>query len=217
MRVAGPLARFGAVGDIHCEDALLAAALDHLAVQRLDHVLAVGDIADGRGDVNRCCELLERHGVTAVAGNHDRWLLTEQARDLPEATQLAGVSERTRLFLTQLPRSVRFDTIAGPLLLCHGLGDNDMAKISPDDYGYALESNFELQNLIRSDHSLVLCGHTHRRMVRSFGALTIVNAGTLRSADTPCFVVLDLDGRFAQFFDLAVDGTVTEAERLSFA
>ena len=213
-RVSGTIVRFGVIGDIHCEDALLAAALDHLSRQRLDHILAVGDLADGRGDLDRCCELLERHGVTVVAGNHDRWLLADQMRDLSDASAPAEVSERSRSYLAKLPPTVRFETVAGALLLCHGLDENDMAKVGPDDDGYAIESNFALQRLMQSEYSFVLCGHTHRRMVRRFGALTVINAGTLHFAHTPGFGVVDLDARFVQFHELAPDGSITEAKRL---
>jgi predicted phosphodiesterase len=71
------------------------------------------------------------------------------------------------------------------LLLCHGVGDNDMIRLQPGDVGYALESNLELTALIDAGvHRLVVGGHTHRVMVRRFGGLTVVNPGTLlRSAD----------------------------------
>jgi len=66
------------------------------------------------------------------------------------------------------------------LLLCHGLGGDDMNGVYPGDFGYGLEVNDVLQGLIREGrYRFVVNGHTHLRMVRSFGGLTIINAGSL--------------------------------------
>ena len=69
-----PLRRIGILGDIHCEDGRLAAALEFLQTQQLDLICAVGDIVDGPGDVNRTIDLLHEYQVIAVRGNHERWL-----------------------------------------------------------------------------------------------------------------------------------------------
>jgi predicted phosphodiesterase len=67
-----------------------------------------------------------------------------------------------------------------------------MAGVSPDDFGYALESNFELQALLQEGaFDIVLNGHTHKPMVRRFGRMSIVNAGTLFRHHTPGYVVLN--------------------------
>jgi predicted phosphodiesterase len=209
------LRRFGAVGDIHAEDAFLAVALAHLGRQQVEQVFAVGDIADGRGDLDRCCRLLDRYDVVTVAGNHDRWLLAAQMRDLPGATATDSLGEAARSYLSALPRTRRVETIAGTLLLCHGLGENDMAKVGPDDEGYALEANDELQRILQTDVSIVVCGHTHRRMVRRFGALTVINAGTLHHGNRPGFLTADLETKIIQFYDVDDEGQVKEAETMS--
>jgi len=206
------LRRFGAIGDVHAEDQLLEVVLDRLSQEEVDRVLVVGDIADGRGDLDRTCALLDRPEVIAVAGNHDRWLLAGQLRELPNATPVEALSERARAYLAGLPRTVRLDTLAGPLLLCHGLGENDMAKVAPDDFGYALSSNVDLQQLQKSDLALVVNGHSHRRMVRRFGPLTMINAGTLHAADAPCFAIVDLEMMAVSFYDLDEAGVVTRSE-----
>lgn len=74
------LKRIAAIGDIHAEDARLERALAHMAAVEVDAILAVGDIVDGPGDVNRCCEMLQARGVHVVRGNHDRWLANNEMR-----------------------------------------------------------------------------------------------------------------------------------------
>ncbi len=202
--------RIGVIGDIHAEDAHLKEALTVLEDRGLELVLATGDIADGAGSLDLCCELLAARDVIAVSGNHDRWLLSGTARDLPDATDAASVSERSRAFLAGLPRMVELSTPAGLALLCHGLGPNDMAKVGPDDSGYALESNDELQSLIRNGYfRWVINGHSHRRMVRAFPGVTVINAGTLKRSHAPCFLEIDFASAKVFVFEFGPDATVS--------
>jgi putative phosphoesterase len=209
------IARLGVVGDVHCEDGRLETALGFFAREKVDRVLAVGDYADGAGSLDRCCQLLEAAGALAVTGNHDRWLLDGTMRDLMGATAPDAIDEATRRFLLGLPRVLSLDTVAGRLLLCHGLGEDDMARLRPDDFGYALDSNGSLQRLLQTGGvDLVVGGHTHRRMVRRIGEVCFVNAGTLHRAYGPGCLLLDLGARVAAFYDLPEADEIVPAERL---
>jgi putative phosphoesterase len=191
------LRRLLLVGDVHAEDVRLAAALDHTA-GRVDRVLCVGDIVDGPGDVARCIALLDAHGAAVVRGNHDRWAAAGRPLD-PR-----GHAPEVVAWLGRLPETLELETVAGRLLLCHGVGRDDMVRLQPEDDGYALASNDALQSLLRTGrHQLVVGGHTHRRMVRRFGDLLFINPGTLSAGDQPCCAVLDLDDGTVEHFDLA--------------
>ncbi len=204
------LRRIAALGDIHAEDQTLERVLVHLADLSLDRILAVGDIVDGPGDSLRCCRLLAAAGVDVVRGNHDRWALKEQLRNLPGA--LAALDPEQRRYLEALPATRDYQTVAGPLLLCHGLGTDDMCRLTDDDFGYALETNDPLQELLASQqYSFVVNGHTHRRMVRRFAGLTVINAGTLYRENQPCFALVDFEADRAQFFDVTPSGLVPAA------
>lgn len=217
------LARLGVVGDIHAEDARLAAALAVFREQRVEQVLFVGDVVDGEGDVDRCCALLAEAGALGVRGNHDRWLLEDRMRTLPDAHRRAELAPSSIALLEALPVTREIETRAGSLLLCHGVGESDMLRLSPHDDGYALESNDELRRLIQQRrHRIVVGGHTHVRMVRRYGAgelrlegdgsLVFVNAGALARSERPCCVVLDLGAPRARFFELGEPGAPVEAE-----
>jgi len=217
MMAARPLRRLGLVGDIHAEHEALSTALRALASLDADAIVAVGDIVDGAGDPNRCCELLSGCGALVVRGNHERWLLEGTMRDLPEATSLRSLGEASRRFLEDLPRTRELVTIAGSLLLCHGLGPDDMASLRSGDYGHAIELNKALQRIVREErYAIVVSGHTHERMVRRVGSVTFVNAGTLHRACDPCFGLLDLEGELVIFYALE-GGQFREAERRSLA
>jgi putative phosphoesterase len=208
--------RVGFIGDIHAEDVRLERALDFLRERGVEMVASTGDVADGAGSVDRCCSLLEARRVVVVRGNHDRWFSKRTLRELPLATAPAQVASRTDELLAALPESVDLETVSGRALLCHGIGRNDMARVTPDDFGYAIEANDDLQRLVRErTYRWVLNGHTHRRMVRHFGGLTVINGGTLARDFDPCFMELDFQAATARVFLFRPDGGITAGEDLS--
>lgn len=198
-------ARLGVIGDIHTELEILEWALEVLSREKVDRVLATGDIADGPQDaegVMRSCQLLREHGALTVLGNHDRWLLDSAMRDFPDATFLDEIDDETRAFLRGLPPTREFRTPHGLLLLNHGLGSDDMAVLYPHDRGPELANNSALQAILREGHyRFVVGGHTHRRMVRRIDGVTFINAGALGVTREPCCVVLDFEQATAQFHD----------------
>jgi predicted phosphodiesterase len=209
--------RIGAIGDIHCEDLSLEAVLRFLQREVVERIVSVGDICDGPGDLARTIELLRSARVEAVAGNHERWLLSGQVRDLPDATPPGTLEPEIRAWLTALPRTRELDTPQGRLLLCHGLGEDDMAQVRPDDFGYALQVNDALWKLVRARRwRYVINGHSHQRMVRTFDGLTLINAGTLHRGHDPCFAVIDLAGGEVRFHHVHEDliGDPPEVVRL---
>lgn len=198
--------RIGVIGDIHTRADRLEWALAVLKHQEVECVLATGDMVDGPQPeaIARVCELLQSHNVISVLGNHDRWLLDKQHRDLTEATFPDEISEATRAYLQSLPHSVELQTLGGRLLLGHGLGSNDMSCLYPFDHGPALQNNTTLQAILRGErHRIVISGHTHLRMVREIAGVTFINAGALHYTREPCCLLLDFQNKVAQFFDQA--------------
>jgi putative phosphoesterase len=200
----------GVVGDIHAEDQLLETAIELLRARGVDLLIATGDIADGPGSVEACCRQLAAADVLVVRGNHDRWFLGGRARDLPDATQPDQISEASVAYLRSLPPTLEIQTPHGMLLLCHGLGANDMAQLKQEDEGYALQNNADLQQLLRrGEHRFIVGGHTHRPMVRHFGAVAVLNPGTLLRGEQPGFMVLDFEGERVQLYRFT-DGAAVE-------
>ena len=210
------LRRAGIIGDIHCEVRRLKQVIAHFRTLEVDSVLSVGDIADGPGDLTEACSILEREGVLTVAGNHDRWLLTGERRDLPDATPVSAITPPARRYLTALPKTRLFDSSRGTVLLCHGLGDDDMASVKPDDESEALLDNMPLQLLIRHHCArFVINGHSHRPMLRTVNGLTILNAGTLHPKHRPVCSIADFERGQVQVYDLRSERVVA-AECWSF-
>jgi len=174
--------RLGVLGDVHGEHERLAQALDWFAGQGLDAVICTGDVADGVGCLNRCCALLREAGVIAVAGNHDRWLLNDEVRHVTAAHRLADVDAGHVEYLRALPSTRELTTVAGRLLLCHGVGEHDMAKVWPGTRGPdSIRRSAALDGLLEGGRfRFIVHGHLHYRALIDFEALLLMNAGTLK-------------------------------------
>jgi len=193
------LRRLGIIGDVHCESETLERVLDALGTMRVDAVLCVGDLVDGAGNADATLAMLETRGVQCVAGNHERWLLAGEQRSLDHATQ--SISERSRAFISSLPRVRHYPTPCGNALLCHGVGDDDEAWLKPDTRGYALQDIPTLRELMLDEEvQFMLGGHTHQRMVRGFAGLTVVNAGTIHRNFEQSFTLVDFGAMRAGFY-----------------
>ena len=202
------LKRIAAIGDIHAEDELLAKAIAFCDKQ-VDLTVSVGDIVDGSGDVNRCCTLLRENKIPAVRGNHERWLLNNEMRLFADVHYPEDIEKSNLQWLRRLPSTLVFQALRGSVLLCHGLGENDMKTLLPDETGYALSSNEELSKLLSdSQYRYVIKGHSHRRMVRRIDEVTFINAGTLLQKHGPGFCIIDFRKQQVQFFDF-IDFEVT--------
>ena len=213
MSTAGH-ARLGIIGDVHAECARLEAALDHLLASGVDAILCTGDVADGKGCVERCCALLAEAGALCVAGNHERWILNDRVRHIPDAHRREALGDAARAFLEALPPVREVPTVRGPLLLCHGVGETDHRKVWPGSPRMPVERSEELDALIAEDHyRFVINGHLHYRMILDFERLTLINGGTLKRTHRPGFLELDLDLGVVTFLGFEEDLTVREQDR----
>ncbi len=194
--------RVGVVGDVHCEAETLSRVLDALETMNVDAVLCVGDIVDGPGDADATLHILEARGVHCVAGNHERWFLEGERRDVADATE--SVSESSRSFLEGLRRIRMYETPAGRAMLCHGVGKDDDAWLRPDTRGYALQDIPTLRELMLDDTvQYMIGGHTHQRMVRVFPGLTVINVGTIHRKDEQTFAVIDFEAKTVSVYSAA--------------
>ena len=103
--------------------------------------------------------------------------------------------------MESLPRVRQYATPSGNALLCHGVGEDDEAWLTPDTRGYALQDIPTLRELMLDDDvQFMLGGHTHERMVRVFPGLTVVNAGTIHRNYEQSFMVVDFAAMRVGFY-----------------
>ncbi|NCF45153.1 MAG: metallophosphoesterase [Proteobacteria bacterium] len=196
--------RIGIIGDLHAEHERLEIALDYLHGVGVDAIICTGDIADGRGDLDRCCELLRQAQVLSVAGNHDRWFLQDKVRHVDGAHLRHEATAETVAYIQRLPKTRTLSTIGGALILCHGMLDDDLAKIWPGSENASSRCSTALDELLAEPDPprFIINGHMHFRTVIDFPRTQVINAGTLK-------------GQFAGFSLL--DVTQCQLESLNFS
>ncbi len=181
--------------------------MDWFQRRGIETVLCTGDVADGGGDIERCCELLREAGVFTVRGNHDRWLLDDRVRGVPDAHRLSSLGESSRSYLSSLPKSIEFDTAQGPLMLCHGVAHNDLRKVWPGTERMGPERSHELDRILQTDRfRFVINGHSHYRVLVDFPRLLLVNAGTLVGRHRPGISTIDFETGVVSAYEFQVDG-----------
>lgn len=211
------ISRFVLVGDIHAQADALEATVAFAHARGVDAVLSVGDLSDGDGDLDRTVALLVAHEVRCVRGNHDRWIRDDRLRNVPFAHHFAALDEATRAFLSALPVTLSIDTTFGRAVLCHAVGADDMLVVTPETDARAVLAMPAFRHVCDElGASLMLCGHTHVRMVRAIGPVTIINAGSLVPVADPGFVLVDCDARTVEAFAIDEDLRIAARETSTF-
>ena len=182
--------RIGIIGDVHGQARRLAKALDSLLDQSVDAIVSVGDIVDGPESIDECCDLLIRHHVIAVRGNHERWMFNGQMRSLPDATLITFLRRRSRDFLATLPPVRVLPVVGGIVMLSHGVGEDDMREL-PRRPDKRLVTTLRRCAVIPSSCVAIISGHSHRRGSTRIAGTTLVEAGTLLPWKGPCYGILD--------------------------
>lgn len=208
--------KIGIIGDVHSEHGRLRRALDWLEQQSVDAIVCTGDVADGRGCIEQSWRALQSARVHTVSGNHDRWLLTDSVRHVAHAQCRAQVSEKGIEFLSRLPKVVRLETLGGELRLCHGVAEDDMAKVWPGTEATPIRRSEELDEWLAESTgpSFVINGHMHFRTLIDFERCFLINAGTLKG-ERPGITLLDMHARQVAGFNLLDDGRVCATQRYS--
>ena len=211
--------KIGIIGDVHAEDVSLALVIDWFDKKSVDAIICTGDIADGPGDIDMACELLASHNVSTVAGNHDRWLLADKVRHVENAHLKNAICDSSLQFLSHLPKSVSLPTPSGELLLCHGVIDDDLAKVWPGTAATEIERSLPLDQLLAQvviTPRFIVNGHMHFRTLIDFEHCQLINGGTLKGLYSGVSI-LDLDAQTLTGFDLCSDRGFIPAQRYSIA
>jgi predicted phosphodiesterase len=193
--------RIGIIGDVHGQAGTLAKALARLRDESVDAVVSVGDIVDGPESIDECCDLLVRHLVIAVRGNHERWMFMGQMRSVPNATSIRSLHRRSRDFLASLPAVRVLPVLGGTVVLSHGVGEDDMREL-PRRPDKRLIATLRRCGVLPSSCVGIISGHSHRRGSIRIAGTTLVQAGTLLPWKSPCCGILDCVNKTAAFFPL---------------
>jgi len=217
------------ISDIHANLPALQAVMKDIMQHQPDDIYCLGDLVNFAGWDNEVIDLVKKHGISCVLGNHDegigynktqfRFSYNSEAQfefGLQSIKKVnETITEANRRFLRSLPFSIQlqfhFPFYHFRMTLVHGspVSNEDYVRQSMDDYSL-------LELLDEANADILVMGHTHipfkkeiyteeenRKLYKH-----IINAGSVgkpkQGDNKPCYVILSIDERF----EMANPGTV---------
>ncbi len=176
--------RIAILADIHGNLPALEAVLADIEAQAPDEVLVGGDMV-GRGPQGSAVvHEIRKRGWVSIRGNHEEYLLGFRRQEVPpewmdleewsaSRWMAAELSQDDVDYLGTLPFSVRSEVIP-EVLLTHG-----SPAATSDGLGPWTRSS-KLDRLLDGiEESVLVCGHTHRPMIRKLDHGLVVNVGSV--------------------------------------
>ena len=209
--------RIALFSDVHGNAVAFDAFLADLDRREVDHVVCLGDHAQGGPQPAACLERLRERDWPVVMGNSDHFLLTlDPGEEAPTEQQLetarwsqAQLSDDLLEFHRSFEPTVDVDLAVGQKLLAfHGSPRSRDEIIGP----WTEEEAFR-EALSGPDATLLAGGHTHQQWARRCGPAWYVNPGSVGFAyDHHQEIESFQADPFAEYAVLALDGPGLEVE-----
>lgn len=179
--------RIAIVSDIHGNRTAFEAVLADLRDTSPDLVLHGGDLADGGSSPVAIVDQIRNLGWQGVVGNTDEMLfrpesMEEFAQHVPQLAALftaigemaaaarEALGEERLDWLRALPRR----QVHGPMALVHAAPESLWRAPGPEASDAELQSTYGPLN-----RPVAIYAHIHRSYIRSIGALTVANTGSV--------------------------------------
>lgn len=210
--------KIGVISDIHGNKCSLDAVLGIFDEQDVDIIVCLGDMI---GYFHQSLEVLEsirESNVIPILGNHEAYLLgildcpADSWREYNLGYVKESIPARTLRWLQDLPTSFSIHFRDMDIAFFHGSPWSPLVEYVYPDYGH-------FNRFLGIPHDIVVLGHTHYQLVKSIGALTVINPGSCglpRDGDRRAgAAILNLDDTLSIDLlrvDYAVDAFISTAE-----
>ncbi|SEK44479.1 phosphoesterase, MJ0936 family [Xaviernesmea oryzae] len=177
-----PVQRIAVLADIHGNLMALDAVLADIDGQGISEIVNLGDHLSGPLDPAGTAERLMQRPMSAIAGNHDQYLLTlaPDAMGLSDRFAHASLTPAHRAWLGSLPATRQ----SGALFLCHGTPLSDETYLLEEvvgDHQVIARGAGAVDALIGElEADILLCGHSHQpRLMRLPNGRLVLNPGSV--------------------------------------
>lgn len=176
--------RIAILSDIHGNRPAFEEVVKDIGQQGVDAVIVAGDLV-GRGpEGTRIVERVAALQWPSIRGNHEDYLLGFVRRQVPDAWwnldewsasrwMAAELSSDAVRFIEQLPDTMTPDFAPG-MCVVHG-----STRSNTEGLGPWTDEDYLVEELERGGHPLLVCGHTHRAMVKQLPQGTVANIGSV--------------------------------------
>ncbi len=201
--------RVGLIADIHGNLITLETVLAELALESLDHLVCLGDVAALGPQPGEVLARLRALRCPVVMGNTDAWLLAplssiEGDRFDRAITQwtMAQLTDDDRAAIASFAPTIELALGEGRTLACfHGSPrsyDDVIVPTTPDD---------ELREMLGETQATILAGgHTHLQMLRRYGDAHFINVGSVGLAGVGAATQKNHHVRWAEYAIVESDG-----------
>lgn len=185
--------RIAIISDIHANLPALEKVLDDIHSDfKADQIYCLGDLTDGAPWTNEVIDLIRKHDIPTIMGNHDERIafdyevfplkkhtLEEQqarAETIRQTKQM--ISEDNRKYLSELVSHIKFNCADISFLLVHG------SPTSNEEYIYENHDTESVIGMFESNHAdIIISGHTHLSFIKKFEINSVpklfINAGSV--------------------------------------
>jgi len=181
--------RIALLADVHANLPALEAVLADAARRRADAIWSLGDLTGYGAEPEEVVALARRRSAVTILGNCDRQALVAGGRvpgALPDDVEkrlafrfaFRSLSAASRRFLEGLPEEARLELGGRAFLLTHASPADREEQVGAATSRTRLG---ELAELAGAD--VVLCGHTHRPLLREAAGVLFVNPGSVGRPD----------------------------------
>ncbi len=152
------------ISDIHANAEAFEAVLN--AMPQVDKIICAGDIIDRFYLNDDVFELLEKHDVDFIQGNHDDGIFHNYM------CQKGTLSSENLSKILSAPLELEYDFSERSFLMVHGSPWNKLR-----DYIY--HDSPQLAQLGEIGKDVIILGHTHVPMIEKFNGTTVINPGSI--------------------------------------
>ena len=165
--------KIGLISDVHASPGALQDALDIFDAEGVDGIVCAGDIAGYFDDLSQTIELLKKHSVQTVIGNHDQAYLQRHG-DNPVTSKYQ--------YLESLPPSLGWQCENKAIYCVHAEPPREqhggIKLLDQQGRLIAERSTQWAQKLSALQADVLIVGHTHQVFAEYLGDLLVVNPGS---------------------------------------
>ena len=186
--------RIAVIGDIHSNQYALTAVLDHIKGQHVDAIFSTGDLVGYLPHPNEVIELMQKHQVQVLKGNHDDVIAESSSVSIEELKTYSldkiqanasriytnhVITDENRQYLKHLPDSIVFEVSGKKVMLVHG-SHRHIAEYLYEDETLLTEISQTL------DADVLISGHTHMPYHVMVANKHFMNVGSVGKPKTGC-------------------------------
>lgn len=179
--------KIAVIGDIHGNKYALLSVLEHIEIKDVDLILSTGDLVGYMPYPNEVIDLIRKHKILVVQGNHDKVIAESKKISLEEINNMSDqeiqknasaaftnwcVSDKNRKFLKNVCSKLVLKCGDKKVIIVHG------SPMRIDEYLYENEDHLaQMSEKISED--IIICGHTHIPYFVNIKGKHFINAGSV--------------------------------------